>query len=158
MDEESEKLNLIIETTRLGPRQQLVDVDALDTKVTQVFAAGSVVMGLAAFLVDAAGGGVVTAFLIVAGLAYVVCAGGTLYALYPRTYYGAHMADSLFGWSDDRSLKEIQTAIAKSVPEAWEKNRRALKPKECGVTLAMCAVALEVFLVTAALVASRVIG
>ena len=88
-----ESLNLIFETTKDAPERQLHDVEAMDAKAVQVFAAASIIIGLATLIGDA-GTDVATAFLACALVAYAACVAMAMMALSIRTYFFTRQAES----------------------------------------------------------------
>ena len=151
-----ETLDLLFELTRDAPQKQLDSVEALDGKVVQVFAAGSVVVGLTAMgnslktSMTTLPSGYFTAILI-AIVAYFVLAASAAVALWVRQFFvswGADITWRDYWWATPRSIKH---SLVESVANDYRKNRSLLVRKRWLVRVAISALAIESLAVGSAL-------
>lgn len=132
-------LDLIYEVTRQGPPNQFREAETLDAKIVQIFAAASVVLGLAAVAGD-----MVIGFLVLAVIAYVAVAGATLWGIWIRKTKRPFHSDTLLEdfWKD--SAADVRYALAYELPEMYSHNQRIIDDKATAAKLAIIATAVEV--------------
>jgi hypothetical protein len=152
-------VKLIYEHTKNAPQYQLDLAKALDDKMTKIFAAAGIVIGLAGFsrwptnTADIEGSAKV---LFALGLgAFVATALLTVYHLWPRTLFMSTHAGSL--WRDYRGLSEdqIRQMLADSICRRNSHNDAVLKKKSLSQICALISASLEVLCVGAAILITR---
>lgn len=146
-------LDFLFEYTRDAPAKQLLAADRLDGKIVQVFAAASVLLGLAAVR----GGhrtAAVTALLVVAVVAYLGVVIASVCAVGVRQYKANNHADELWRrfWRDD--VRDIKHALVASTSAAYEDNRTTLGRKGFAVQVAILATGVEAMAIGVAMLIS----
>lgn len=128
--------------------------EAHDTKLTQLFGAGSIVIGLASLIGDG-GGSPTDGLLLAAVVVYALLAVLTLWAVRVRRFRRSLQADQLWQehWADD--LIKLKHAIVHDISEAYAHNKAILEKKAQAVKWATGLMGLEVLLVAAAILWSR---
>jgi len=147
-----ETLDFILDWGRGALERQLSAADALDAKMAQALAAGSILLGLAAS--SGADGVVIAVFLGLAALAFIVLAIAAVRALWLRRFR-APMAPSQAWrkyWTDE--VTTIQWAIVDDTSAAYEENERHLDCKRNALRWALSALAAEAGLIGAAVIAA----
>jgi ABC-type anion transport system duplicated permease subunit len=147
-----ETLDLIYELVRDAPRRQIANSYSYSDKAFQIFGIGSLVLGLAAAgtLHRHQAPWILLAALI-AYLGLGVCA---FYATKGRTFFTADNAEVVWGQLYDLGKAEAQHAIIDRVATDYPRNEEALRAKAKWLTAAEIALAVEVVLVTAAVIAA----
>jgi hypothetical protein len=147
-------LDFIYQATRDGPESQSRDVDAMDQKAVNVFAAASIVIGLASFSRDAGGTAATVCFALALG-AYAVCVVATILAMKIRVFFNTSHADYLWPNYYDVKPEDIKHALVEDISKAYAKNKQVIETKSRAAQLAIYAVGLEAFLVGTGLVLVR---
>jgi hypothetical protein len=158
--EDNDTRRLIYEHLKDAPERQLVDTNDLDAKAATLFAAASVVMGLASFGNLGAGStgriaGAVTTLLILAAMAFAVTAAAALLHLRPVDHSRTVYAKTLSADFRDKPAPELQEWLIRQVGRAWEFNEPINKRKAKTLEWIVVGLGLEVLLVVAALIVSR---
>ena len=150
----SESLDLILELTKGGPESQLRDVDALDAKTVQVFAAASIVIGLATLVGDR-GGTASTVLLLLALGSFVVSVGAAAVGVFVRDFRKSYQADYLWGHFWDRPAQELKHSVVADIAAAYTHNKTVIETKARAAQVAVIMTGLEALLVGLALVVAR---
>ncbi len=138
------------------------DAGDLDGKVLALFAAASVVLGLAAVgnvlgTADKPPAANVTGLLIAAVGIYVLATAASLIHLWPKTVARALHADTL--WSSAKANKkttlDVRDFLLESIEGAVTTNKRVVWIKGWTLIAVTVLVGLEVALIASALIASR---
>lgn len=151
-----ETLSAILEYTQEAPERQIKDVEALDTKMVQIFSAASIVIGLAgvssASLPD---GWLISTLLVLAVLVYGLTTLVAFLHLLPRTLYRALLADELWEkfWYEETSTLEHD--LVDKIGKAYKCNKIVLQRKAVTIRCGIVTAGLEVLLVGAALIFAR---
>lgn len=125
-----ETLDLIYQAVKDAPLTQLRDVDALDTKVMNSFAAASVVIGLAGLgAANIPRGGLAMLWLLLAIGCYLVVGGLTLTNLRPQWFRGPVNAETLWNTHWDLPPNDVKLAIVEDVRDAYKQNRIGIARK-----------------------------
>lgn len=150
-----ETLDFLFEYTRDAPARQFSVVDGLDAKIVQVFAAATVIVGLAAVNL-AHQPFAVTIFLAVAILAYIGVVVATVRAVGVTDYKGNAHADALWHkfWADD--VMSIKHALVASTSKAYAENRELIAKKGSAVQCAIIATGIEAIAVGISLLVAAV--
>ena len=149
-----ESLDLILELTKGGPESQLRDVDALDAKTVQVFAAASIVIGLATLVGDR-GGTASTVLLLLALGSFAVSVGAAAVGLFVRDFRKSYQADYLWGHFWDRPAQELKHSVVADIAAAYSHNKTVIETKARAAQVAVIMTGLEALLVGLALVVAR---
>ncbi len=149
-----ESLDLILELTKGGPESQLRDVDALDAKTVQVFAAASIVIGLAT-LAGERGGTASTVLLLLSLGSFVVAVGAAAVGVFVRDFRKSYQADYLWGHFWDRPAQELKHSVVADIAAAYTHNRTVIETKARATQVAVMMTGLETLLVGLALVVAR---
>jgi hypothetical protein len=147
-------LDFIYQATRDGPESQSRDVDAMDQKSVNIFAAASIVIGLASFSRDAGGSAATVCFALALG-AFAVCVVATILAMKIRVFFNTSHADYLWPHYFDVKPEEIKHALVEDISKAYAENKKMIEAKAKAAQLAIYAVGLEAFLVGSGLVLVR---
>jgi hypothetical protein len=149
-----QSLDFIFENTKNGTDSQMRDIEALDAKTIQIFAAGAIVIGLASFS-GRDGGDTVTGLLIAALVTFAGALVASARSLWVREYLKTNHTDTL--WQDFYNTPpvEIKHALAESAAVAYKHNRELIDSKAGWTQKALVLTGLEAFLVGAALVLTR---
>ncbi len=151
-----ETLDFILQATKDGPESQSRDIDALDAKVFQVFAAASIILGLASFSQEAGGGDTTTALLGGALAAYVVAVVASVIGLFTRNFHTSFHANTMWETHHDKAVEQIKLALVTSIADAYSKNNKLLKVKSRAARVVIGATAAEAFLVGLAIILARI--
>jgi hypothetical protein len=148
----SETLDFILDYTKGAPRRQAETSHGIDTKALQVFAAGSVVLGLAAAgpLRHGAAAWLFGAALFV----YVVAAGAAFSVLRTRDFRVVDDADYIWPQYWNAELVDIKHALVDDIASAYVENAVLLGSKGKALKWLVGATAAEVLLVGGAVIAS----
>jgi hypothetical protein len=148
-----ELINFRIANGRAEINQQLVDFDALDSKIVQVFGAAGVVIGLAGVTSLDSGSGTTT-ILIVAVVSFIGVALAAGYALVPREFdRGTYLAELM---KDDLvSCDEAKALVNGRVLESQRCNENAIEAKTWGLRFALLFTFVEILLIGLAIAAGR---
>ncbi len=150
---ESDTLDLLFDLTRHAPEAQLRDVESIDAKVVQVFAAGSVLIGLAslrgAHHQTAAG-----ILFAAAVLAFLVVAYHVLSTLWTREFRALISPTQLWRdyWVDPPSA--IKHAVLADIASGYAENDRLLQDKRRALRRALIGAGLEAVAIGVALALS----
>jgi hypothetical protein len=148
-------LDFIFEWTRGALERQLASVDALDAKMAQALAAGSILLGLPAFS-GISGSALVPVLLglgVVAFLVLAIAAVQALWVLRFRAPMSPSQAWRKF-WVDE--VEAIKWAIVDDTSGAYEENECHLVRKRNALRAALIALGAEAVLVGAAVIAAAV--
>ncbi len=150
-----ETARYVLNHTKGALAQQLVDVDAMDSKAMSVFGVASTVIGLAAFAFAGGGGAFVTILLVPAIVAYGAAAVFFFMSVQSREYTGGHYASSLWKKFGLQSVETIEQALAAAIPLHFERNLALIRWKVRTLGGAMRALAAETGFIAVALLVSR---
>lgn len=151
-----ETVHFIFEATKDAVERQMRDFEAFDTKMVQIFAAASVIIGLAGFgRATVAGGWLVTLLLFGAVLAYLGTAFLAFQHLQPKTVKRVPLSD-LWETHWRREPAQIEYALVEAINEAAVENRPVLDAKASRIRWAVLTTATEVGCVGLAVIASLV--
>lgn len=162
---EPETLDLIFELSRAVPDDQLRASDSVDSKTFQAFAAGSVLIGLAAIHEPSVIGKAVhgvkhdnleTAFLAAAVAAFLVLAAVAIRALWSRSYRVPMSPNQLWEtfWPD--TPQTIKHAFVADIADGYLENDDILKSKHRALRVVLIALVVEAAAIGAALIVSAV--
>ena len=149
-------LDFIFDYTRDGPAQQFADVDALDSKMIQVFSAASVIIGLGG-LSSNKGGAISAAFLLLAVSAYVWTGFQAFQHLAPRRVRRSIQADEMWqrGWQ--LSIGDLKHSVVKDVADAYAHNKGVISEKGKTLRMALLGITAEVVFVGFGLIVVRLV-
>lgn len=147
-------LDFIYQATKDGPEYQKRDVDALDAKTIQIFAAASVIVGLTS-LASNVGGVPTTILFIAAMMSYALCMYFTLTAIRVRDYFNVVHAEHLWPEYWNAQPQEIKHALVENIAEAYSRNQTSIEAKAQASQGAIYTAGIEALLVGAGLVISR---
>ncbi len=152
-------VEFIFEYTKEAPERQGRDIDALDTKMVQVFSAASVVVGLLGVssenLDDSP---VANGFLALAVVSYVVAAAVALFHLYPKEQRRSLHVEDLWpkGWN--QNVKDLQHSLIEDIREVNTFNKNVLEQKRNTLVAAVAATGVEVLFVGLTLLSPGLTG
>ena len=149
-------LEFIYNHIREAPQHQQRTREGLDTKMVQIFGAASIVIGLAGVSSrELDGGDAVDILLVGAVVAYVASAFTAFFHLRVRKFRLSLQAHALWRnyWLSEP--KDVKHALVQDISEAYEHNKRLLDQKAETIVVGLVATGLEVALVGAALIWSR---
>lgn len=146
-------LDLIYEVTRHGPPNQFREIEALDAKLVQVFAAASIVIGLAG-VAGVGRSNIVVFCLAMAVAAYIAAAVAALWGMRMARTKRPYHSDSLLGDFWQSNAQELKYALAYELPNIHSHNQRIIEGKANAASIAMLATALEVVAVGAMVICS----
>jgi hypothetical protein len=148
-----ETLDFLADWGRSGLERQLAAADALDAKITQALAAGSILLGLPA-LAGAPDCALVALPLSGAVAAFGVLAFYAVRALWVRKFRTPLGPD--LAWNTYRSydLPAIKRVIAEDASEGYEENSGLIGQKAAALRWALPALGFEALFVGAAVIAS----
>lgn len=153
---ELETVQLIYEHIKDAPQEQFETVKALDDKMIKVFTAAGVVIGLAGLSSQGLKGGVwVNIILLGALVAFIATAALALYHLRPIDIALSRHAGTLWEHSSHLTQDQVRQQLIKSIARSNAHNEAVLRRKTKILTYALVATSLEVVLVGAAIIASR---
>lgn len=146
-DWNQDSLEFILEHIRDAPEKQIQAIDTLDSKMIQIFAAASIVIGLTGFG-SASGAGTLDAMpLVLALIAYISVAVVAIVHLWPKYIRWNLHADSLWPAYGNYDVEEIRAVLAQDTSEAYAYNNRILNGKSNTILMALIGTGLEVVLV-----------
>lgn len=147
-----ETLDFIFEQSREVPDTQMRTAEALDAKTVQVFAAATVVIGLAA--AGGIRGHASVGWLVAAAVAYLVALVAAITALDVRDFRTNTSPTELWEkhWQD--GVHEIKHALVSDLAEGYRVNDSLLNNKAKGFKVALIATGVESALVAVALIVS----
>jgi phosphoglycerol transferase MdoB-like AlkP superfamily enzyme len=149
-------LNFLFDVMRDAPERQIHDQESLDAKMVAVFTAASVVIGLAGISnVKSGGKWYVNALLIAAVLAYLLTAVFAFFHLRTVKFRRSLQADVLWQEYWNEPVSEIKHALLQDISEAYAFNKGVLHSKGRTILIGLAGAGVEVFLVGAALILSR---
>jgi hypothetical protein len=153
---EPETVQLIYEHIKDAPQQQFETVKALDDKMVKVFTAAGVVIGLAGLSSQSLKGGIwVNLTLLGALVAFIATAALALYHLRPISIALSRHAGTLWENSSHLPIDQVRRQLIKSISRSNAYNEGVLRRKTKILTYALASTSLEVILVGAAVIASR---
>lgn len=145
-------LDFIYEHTRGAVRGHVEQARGLDTKAAQIFAAATVVIGLAGATHDpSAPGGLLIAALVFYGLTLL----GSIAAMWPVTFAGSDFGANLWPDHYDQQPREIKHGIVAAVTKASSGNESRIQLKAWLVMAVLISTGIEAILVGVALTVSR---
>ena len=152
-----ETLDFILDWGRGSLELQLASAEALDSKMAQALAAGSILLGLPA-LSGAPDSILIAVLLGLAVVAFVSLAGCAVPALWARRFRGPMSPTQAWDgyWSDN--VPTIKLAIVADTAEGYEENRCLLIRKRNALHGALAALGAEALLVGAALIVAAAAG
>jgi hypothetical protein len=146
-------LPILVELMKARVTEQADTVTGLDSKMVQVFAAATVLVGLvAAGVRDYASPRSATVLLAIAIGSYAFVALMALIALRVRTVSTFTDPDELWNRYWNSTPFELRFGLAHVLAQAFRDNRRPLREKVIAVQLGMLATAIEAVCIGAALV------
>jgi len=145
-------VDFVFEHVKDAPQQQLRDADALDSKVVQLFSAGSVIIGLAGLSTKSQG---VSGWFLLLAVLYVGVAIAAFTHLYGRTYRRSLQADTLWRRAWHRAPMDIKRALIADVQAAYDHNKVVLGDKAKTMAAVIVGLSAEVVFVGASLIATR---
>jgi hypothetical protein len=140
-------VDFIFEQGRIASERQLRDADALDAKATQLFSAGTVIIGLAGFSGEAS-----PAPLVAAVVVYLAGSASALYALWLAKFRVTDSPQQLLLRYWNEPLLETQYAMVVDMASGFDENERALGRKRRGVLGTLALTGVETALVGAAVI------
>ena len=144
-------LRAITGYSRAAVERQLETSNAIDSKLTWVFAAGAVVIGLAAAAVRDTGGSLVSTGLLAAGgAAFLVAAFATTNGLWPRKWKIGAEPPWLYDECRDMGSGVVDHDVAWAFAIAYPMNAALLEGKAKCLQRAVIAAAVEVAVVASA--------
>jgi hypothetical protein len=147
-----ETVDFIYQHTREALQGQVGQARNLDAKIAQLFAAGTIVLGLAGTSALAkAPGGVVVAAVVFYGLALVLSAVG----IFPMKLRGSDYGETMWLGHWDQSPADIKYAVVTDVAEGSRLNEERLLLKSRLLIGVLVTTGIEAILVGAAVIASR---
>jgi hypothetical protein len=147
-----ETLDLILDYTKGTPRRQAEVAHMIDTKALQVFAAASIVLGLAAAGTLREG---VAAWLFGAALlVYLVAVVAAFSVLRTRDFRIVDDADNIWPRFWDSEPLDVKHALIDDITSAYAVNAELLRSKGRALTWVVGATATEAVLVGSAVIAS----
>ena len=151
---DSATLDLIFREAREVPESQMRTAEALDSKTIQVFAAASVVIGLAA--TGGIQGHASIPVLIAAVVAYLAAVVGAFASLRVRSFRTNASPQTLWEdhWEDD--AEALKLALVDDLAGSYEENDKCLREKARGFKVALAMTGVESALVAVALIVSLV--
>lgn len=151
-----ETVDFVFEFTKDAPEQLIRDGEALDTKMVQVFAAASVVMGLAGVTRVSQGGQTAANWMIVGSLVlYLATAILAFLHLDAKEWRHSRHADTLWPEHWSASVADIRWALVGNFSEAYAVNKAVLAEKASAFRWAVATTAGQVILVGVSLIVSR---
>jgi hypothetical protein len=149
---DADTVDFIYQHTRGALDGHVGQARALDAKTAQVFAAATVVIGLAGATHDAnAPGGLLIAALVFYGLTLL----GSVAGLWPATLRGSDYGGTLWPEHHDQPPSEIKHAIVADIAEASSHNEDKIKLKAWLLTAVLVTTGVEAILVGIALTVAR---
>ena len=152
-------LEFMWSATKEAPERQLESARAADTKMVQIFAAASIVIGLAGFATGGAVSDRAVGSLIAAALAaYIFSAFFAFLHLRTRRFRRSLQADVMWTehWQDE--VLDIKHSLVADISSAYRHNKQLLENKARFSLAALVATGLEVVLVGAALTKSVLVA
>jgi hypothetical protein len=151
-------LDYILDYTKGAPEQVLSFADALDSKIVQIFAAASVVMGLAGISdASAHGGKAAISFLWIALLSYLATSVCAFVCLNLRRFRETLRADVLWAEYYDKSVSDIKHALVEDISRAFGENKRLIDGKAEWARRTLVATTVEVLAVVTMVILSRLV-
>lgn len=151
-----ETIEVIYQATKDRPAQQLRDIDALDSKIVQVFGAASVVIALAGIgNVQQTGSTAPVMGLVAAVICYLLVGALSLFNLRPQDVQPSPNASTLWDTHWDKSPQQIKHALAWDIRAASIVNASCIARKAHLLLWAMALTLIEVLCVGFSLMAVR---
>lgn len=152
----SETVQLIYEHIKDAPDKQFETVKSLDAKMVQIFTVAGVVIGLAGLSSEGLGGGTLTDVLLIGALAaFVLTSAFAFYHLWPVTVRLSRHAGTLWKESGHLASDQVRRQLIDSISAANAHNEGVLERKSTVQIYALITTSLEVDMVGAAIVVSR---
>jgi hypothetical protein len=153
---ESKTVQLIYEHVKDAPDKQFETVKSLDDKVVKIFTVAGVVIGLAGLSGKGLQGGTSTNVLLVGALiAFIATAACAFYHLWPVSIRLSRHAGTLWNESRHMTSDQVRQQLISSISAANAHNEELLLKKSTVQTYALVTTSLEVIMVGAAIVVSR---
>ncbi len=149
-----EAIQFILDFTRGAIPQQLRDVEALDSKIIQVFSVAAVVIALGGLSVKTESL-TIAALLISATVAFGVAALAAVYALLPRSYKGGHFIEWLWSEAREEGVESLREQVAGELPKSFQTNAAVIGAKALATRTALVATTIEVACLAAALIVAH---
>lgn len=148
-----ETLNLLLELARNTPSDQLKASDAVDSKIFQALATGSILIGLAT-VGDVDREHVTTVFVAGAVAAFFVLAVAAIRALWSRRYRVPISSQQLWEryWDDEPDV--VRHAYLDDLAKGYNDNEANIASKHRAFRVVLIALLVEVAAIGAALIAS----
>jgi hypothetical protein len=149
-----ETLGLIYDHLRDAPGRRIEDGQRQESKAVSLFAAATVLIGLAGISLPRAGDWHWLVVLLSVGvaLAYAVAVGATAFTLWPRSYRAADYDGSLWRTHWNKEPAAVRHAIVDDITQGSRVNQSANARREVGVYWVLWATAAEGLLVAALLI------
>ena len=152
-------VEIMFDLLKTVPERQTTLSAQLDTKMIQLFQAGSVVIGLAGFASGVlTGAATVVGILLMASLGFYVLTAALVFGhMFPRRFRTLNVADLWTrGWK--LAPTQVQQTVIAEITEAFVENRSVLKWKAWYLIGAIVTITCEVVLVGLALILSRLVA
>jgi hypothetical protein len=151
-------LDFILSYTRGAPEQLFSVADALDSKVVQIFAAASVVMGLAGVSeASVHGSKAALSFLWIALIAYSCTSLCAFVSMNLRRFRESLQANVLWRDYHDKDVSEIKHAIVDDIRTSFGENREIVDGKAEWAQRGLAAATIEVLAVVLMVISSRLV-
>ena len=145
---DSNTLDFIVDATKGGPADQFRNMESYDSKIIQVFAAASIIVGLTQ--VTQGSGESLPGIIFYAIIAlYVGNIFAFVYGLWPRPAYAVFHSDTMWTTHRDMPLNDLKYVFNDSIVDSYKKNKKVLDAKARAVCLVLGATAIEGLLVLA---------
>lgn len=142
-----------------APELQGRDIDALDTKVVQVFSAASVVIGLVGISNESLGTSRnVDVLLVLAVVSYTIAAVAALFHLSPKKQRRSLHVEDIWQKSWNEEVTDIEHALIEDIREVHNYNKGVLEKKRKTLLFTVAATGAEVLFVGLTLISSRFPG
>lgn len=150
-------LRLLYHHLKGAPVRRMQDGNRQESKAINVFAAATVLIGLAGIAQPSTTHWqwLVVLLSVLAVAAYAAAVVGTVFTLWPRTYRAADYDDTLWPTFWDMTASGIQHAIVEDITAGASSNKHANALRENGVYWVLGATAAEGLLVAAILILVR---
>lgn len=150
-----ETLELLTDLARQGPSEQIKASDAVDTKIFQAFATGSILIGLVT-LGDVDRGCVSIVFVSVAVAALAGLAIAAIWALWSRRFRVPISSHQLWMRYWNESPDDIRHAYLDDLASAYAENEAHIASKHRALRVVLILLLVEVAAISATLIASLV--
>ena len=150
-------LRLLYHHLKGAPFRRMRDGDRQESKVINVFAAATILIGLAGVAQPSTTKlqWLVVLLSVLAVVAYAAAVAGTVFTIWPRAYRAADYDDTLWPTFWDMTPREIQHAIIEDITAGAAANKHANALRDNGVYWVLGATAAEALLVATTLIMVR---